>query len=528
MSNGFVSILKAAQNTGEPVEIVLLVSPSRTYSGLVVDIALDAVEIAELDSEGREAGRICIRMDAIAAVRRRTGEPVRCVQAASQLAEAEPEQATLAPPTGPDVAAETPPQGVPTPAQASPLPPEIADEPELEEETAPAPGRSKTDLRIVADENIPYVREAFSRLGAVETLPGRNMKPEHVRDADILLVRSITKVNADLLEGSSVRFVATATIGEDHIDKQYLKDHGIAFSSAPGCNANSVGQYITAALLALCDAFELEPRRLSLGIVGVGNVGAIVHKKASALGIECVLNDPPLAEATGDAKYRPLEEIFECDVVSLHVPLERETAHPTYHLVDDSFLRLMKPRSFLINSARGPVVRTHDLKKALNDGHIRAAVLDVWEGEPLVNTDLLWRVFIGTPHIAGYSFDGKVNGTRQIYEAACAFLNTQPDWDPTPLLPEPEIPLVKLNGAASDPTEEIRKAVYAVYDIWRDDAAMGEILNMSKEKQAGHFDKLRKEYPRRREFFNTKAVISPSNEQLERTMSGLGFQTAAD
>jgi len=378
-------------------------------------------------------------------------------------------------------------------------------------------------VRILADENIPLVREAFGSLGEVTTMSGRAMDAAAVADADVLLVRSITKVNAALLEGSPVRFVATATIGEDHIDKPYLAERGIGFSSAPGCNANSVGQYMTSALLTLANAFSLDLGSMSLGIVGVGNVGKRVLAKTFALGLEGVLNDPPLARETGDPKYGPIDDVFGCDIVTLHVPLAKDGPDPTVHLADASFIRRMKPGAFLFNTSRGPVAAGDAIKQALVDGHLKACVLDVWEGEPAIDTDLLERVFIGTPHIAGYSFDGKVDGTRQIYEAACRFFEIDPTWDFSLLLPEPECPEVRVSGSAADAMDEIRQAVLAVYDIRNDDATMRTILDTPESDRPALFDRLRKEYPRRREFFNTRAVVDPPNQALQEVLRGLGF-----
>ena len=379
-------------------------------------------------------------------------------------------------------------------------------------------------MKIVVDENMPYGKEAFSTLGDVVTMPGRAMDAAAVADADILAIRSVTKVNAALLDGSKIRFVGTATIGEDHVDKAYLEGKGIGFSSAPGCNANSVGQYITAAMLELAEAYDFRLHGTKLGIVGVGNVGSRVLEKASAMGMECVLNDPPLQRETGDAKYRPIDEIFECDIITVHVPLTKEGPDATYHLVDEAFNGSMKPGSILINSARGAVADGNSVKQALSDGHLKACVVDVWEGEPVVDLELLEKVFIGTPHIAGYSFDGKVNGTRQIYEAACAFLGVEPTWDASPLLPAPECPEVRVDGSAKNAEAVLREAVRKVYAIHSDDKAMRGLFDVAEADRGAFFDKLRKNYPRRREFFNTRAVIHPKNPVLETMFSGVGFQ----
>jgi erythronate-4-phosphate dehydrogenase len=375
-------------------------------------------------------------------------------------------------------------------------------------------------MKIIVDENIPYGKEAFSTLGEVITRPGRAISPEDVRDAELLLVRSITKVNAALLEGSSVRFVATATIGEDHIDKTWLAANGIGFSSAPGCNANSVGEYIVAALLHLTGKHGLRLPGMSLGVVGVGNVGSNVARKAAALGMTVVLNDPPLAEFTGDAKYRPLDELLACDFITTHVPLIKEGAHRTVHLIDEAILSRMKPGSFLLNTARGPVVGNGALLEALQRGHLRGALLDVWEGEPEVRLDVLEAVDIATPHIAGYSFDGKVNGTRQIYEAACRHLGVPAAWSVDALLPEPEFPVVSLTGDA----DELKRAVDTVYPLLEDDARMRAIKGQPAEGRAAYFDMLRKTYPRRREFQNTVVKLVEAGDGLVSRLRGIGFR----
>ena len=376
-------------------------------------------------------------------------------------------------------------------------------------------------MNILVDENVPYGKEAFSIVGEVTTAPGRSMTPAMLAKTDALVVRSITKVNAELLTGAPVRFVGTCTIGEDHVDKAWLAEQGIAFSSAPGCNANSVGQYITAALVHLSEKHGIDLQGKRLGIVGVGNVGKRVLQKATALGLECVLNDPPLAEATGDARYRPLEELMDCDFITLHVPIEKGGRWPTYHLANADFLARMKPDAFLINSSRGPVVDNTALEAALREEHLAGAVLDVWEGEPIVRPKLMRLLDIGTPHIAGYSFDGKVNGTRQIFEALCAALDIDATWDPAPLLPTPECPEITLDAATEAP---VYHAVKKVYDISRDDAALRKVCEIPEADRAAFFDQLRKQYPRRREFFNTRVRLNGALPEAAAQLAGIGFQ----
>jgi len=316
--------------------------------------------------------------------------------------------------------------------------------------------------------------------------------------------------------------VATATAGIDHIDTEYLKAAGVGFGYAPGSNANSVAEYVTAALLHLAtkNAFELTGK--SLGIVGHGHVGRLVAGKAAALGMQTVIHDPPLERATGDALYRQMEEIVGCDVVTFHVPLTREGGDATYHLVDDAFLKRLKPGTILFNSARGPVADGVAVGNALDSGHLSACVLDVWEGEPEIDLELLDRVDIATPHIAGYSFDGKVLGTRMIYTAACEFLRLEATWDPAPLLPAPECPEVDLDAQEEN---ALYRTVQQVYDIMGDDKRMREVVNAPEAERGPFFDALRKKYPRRREFGLTTVRLENEAPALTEQIKGLGFRT---
>lgn len=375
-------------------------------------------------------------------------------------------------------------------------------------------------MHIVADENIPLVREAFARHGTVETVAGRCLTRQRLMKADALLVRSVTRVDAALLEGTAVRFVATATIGEDHIDKAWLAANGVGFSSAPGCNANSVAEYLTAALLVVSRerGFALAGRRI--GIVGAGHVGSKVAEKALALGMTPVLNDPPLAEATGDARYRSLEEALDCDVVTVHVPLVKDGPHRTLGLVDAAFFRRMRPGAIFVNTARGDVIDPDALAAALDSGRLGAAVLDVWPGEPNVDPALMARCAIATPHIAGYSYDGKVNGTRQIHAAFCTHFGLTNAWDPAPLMAPPAYPQV---GIAVHGDDGLREAVLRVYDIEADDRAMRGIAALPESDRGAYFDGLRKNYPQRHEFHHTR-VTAPA--RLLPRLDRLGFRIA--
>ncbi|MHC4870600.1 MAG: 4-phosphoerythronate dehydrogenase [Planctomycetota bacterium] len=381
-------------------------------------------------------------------------------------------------------------------------------------------------IKIAADENIPFVREACRGFGNVSAMKGREMSSDTIKDADCLLVRSVTRVNEELLAGSKVKFVGTATIGIDHIDCNFLGKNNIAFTSAPGSNANSVAQYITSALLNLESRHSLDLQSMTLGIVGVGNVGKLVEKKARALGMNIILNDPPREEMEGKEGFSDLAYLLtNSDVVTTHVPLEKESKYPTFKLADSEFFAQMKYGSFYINSSRGKVCDEASLLATLESGRIKDAVLDVWENEPEINAAIFDKISLGTPHIAGYSFDGKVNGTSMIVNRAREYFNIKDMWDAAPLLPVPEVEKITINSNL-DFKGSIRKAVLTVYDIKNDDSNMRKILTTPKEERAVLFDKLRKTYPRRREFFNTTLQANNISPELKNTLTGLGFKTA--
>jgi erythronate-4-phosphate dehydrogenase len=376
-------------------------------------------------------------------------------------------------------------------------------------------------MQIIADQNIPFVKECFSSIGDVSLCAGRQIAPAAVKDADLLLVRSVTDVNAQLLDGSKVRFVATATIGTDHIDLDYLKQRGIAFSAAPGSNANSVAEYITCAILTIAERRHISLSGKSLGIVGVGNVGSRVAKKAAALGLKVLLNDPPLQRQTNDPKYLPLKDLYECDFITFHTPLTKTGIDKTYHLADENLFSSLKSGIVFLNTSRGGVMDTISLKKAIHSKRISACVLDVWENEPNIDAELLEMVDIASPHIAGYSYDGKVAGMIMIYEAACNFLKIKPLHTINDFLPPPPIPSIELNAPLDDPQAAIRHLTKRIYDIEADDARTREILTTPTYNRGKLFDELRKKYPIRREFQNT--VITTENPALAKSLAGIGF-----
>jgi erythronate-4-phosphate dehydrogenase len=379
-------------------------------------------------------------------------------------------------------------------------------------------------LSIVVDENVPFARETFGRLGSVTLLAGRKIGAADVRTADVLIVRSVTRVDEALIDGSCVQFVGTATIGVDHVDTSYLARRGIAFASAPGSNANSVSEYITAALLLLASRQGSRLEGSKIGVVGVGNVGSRVVRKAEALGMTCLLNDPPKRRETGNSRYLPLAMVLEqADYVTVHVPLERGGPDPTWEMGNDEFFRRMKPGACFLNSSRGQVVDEKALLRALDSGRVEAAVLDVWQNEPNIDPATVARVFLGTPHIAGYSYDGKVAATMMLYDALCTHLGTIADVDLDSLLPVAPTPRLELGGAPEDDDELLRLLVPRIYDIRKDDADLRRAAAAGDER-GRQFDLLRKRYPQRREFSNTVLVIPAERPGFRAKAQGLGFK----
>ncbi|MAZ89266.1 MAG: erythronate-4-phosphate dehydrogenase [Cellvibrionaceae bacterium] len=393
----------------------------------------------------------------------------------------------------------------------------------------------KPSLSIVADENIPFVREFFSSMGTVATYPGREMQAAHVAQADVLLVRSVTSVNRQLLENSSVKFIGTCTIGTDHLDQEFLRERGIGFHSAPGCNANSVVEYVLSVLA------DLKPdwQSASFGIVGCGNVGGRLYRKLSALGLPVSVYDPFLS-ADSQADLGGLDQALAADVVCLHTPLTIEGAHPSRHLLNEARLRQLRPGSVLINAGRGPVIDNQALKAVLNERSDLTVALDVWEPEPALDIDLLNQVQRATPHIAGYSFDGKVEGTAMIYRALCQYLGVEPQINAAQLLRGDSSNRQSLALEAFDGTEQeiINQAILAAYRVADDDQRTRDLLTtegcrLDSDVLAQNFDRLRKTYPKRREFPCFEIDSLPNHlsqkekKSLSKTLATLGFTLAS-
>jgi erythronate-4-phosphate dehydrogenase len=378
---------------------------------------------------------------------------------------------------------------------------------------------------IVVNKNTPLAVEAFSRIGKVIALDTLEVSRDAVHDAEILVVRSETKVNRELLDGSSVRFVGTVTIGTDHIDLEYLASRGIAFASAPGSNSNSVAEYLAAALLLWSQRTEQALQEKTIGIVGVGNVGSKVERVARALGMNVLLNDPPLVRKTSNPSFLPLQELMNADVLTLHVPLTKSGQDATYHLFDEARINKMKRGAVLINTSRGPVVETNALHRALSSGHLPTAILDVWEGEPKIDVRLLNKVMLGTAHIAGYSLDGKVNALRMVYEAVCQYLNVPSG---PKIEPEKDAATDKQILIPENVTGErdiLLQAVRQAYDIELDDQMLRTMTSLSEKEHGEYFMRLRAGYRIRREFFNKLVELSPEQAHVQDVLSKLGFMT---
>lgn len=380
-------------------------------------------------------------------------------------------------------------------------------------------------MRIVADENIPLLDAFFAGFGEIKRLPGRSIDRAAVADADILLVRSVTPVTQELLEDTPVRFVGTCTIGTDHLDLDYFEQAGIQWSSAPGCNARGVVDYVLGSLLTLAEIEGVDLAQRTYGVVGAGQVGGRLVKVLQGLGWNVLVCDPPRQAAEG-GDFVSLEDILQrCDVISLHTPLDKGGEHPTWHLLDHPRLQQLKQGAWLINASRGAVVDNAALYETLLDREDLQAVLDVWEGEPKVNTRLADLCVIGTPHIAGYSLDGRQRGTSQIYQALCRVLGQQASIKLADLLPQQWLAQVTLDAGA-DPVWALNMLCRGVYDPRRDDADFRRSL-VGSISQPAAFDLLRKHYPPRREIDGLSVRIAGQSDTLQALVKALGATVLA-
>lgn len=373
-------------------------------------------------------------------------------------------------------------------------------------------------MKILIDENMPYAEALFSELGDVVLKPGRTLTADDLIDVDALMIRSVTKVNAALLEKANrLKFVGTATAGMDHVDQDLLNSKGITFTAAPGCNKVGVAEYVFSSLMVLSQQQGFSIFDKTIGIVGAGQVGSYLAECLSGIGLKVLLNDPP-KQAVGDSRqFTPLEQLLDqADVITLHTPLVHDGEWPTYHLLDQSRLEKLRADQILINAARGPVVDNQALKQRLAKQDGFTAVLDVFEFEPDVDFELLPLLAFATPHIAGYGLEGKARGTTMIFNSYCQFLGADLRADPAALLPIAPVPKMQLSGAWDEAT--LYNLIQMVYDVRRDDALFRRHI-----ATPGAFDSMRKTYWDRREY-SAITLMGDETSNLS-PLAKLGFKT---
>lgn len=376
-------------------------------------------------------------------------------------------------------------------------------------------------IRIVADDKIPFLKGALERVAGVDYLPGGMISNKDLTDADGLIIRTRTQCDRNLLEGTKVQFIATATIGYDHIDKDYCEAAGIRWTNAPGCNSTSVQQYLVSTLLFLANLKNFDLGELVLGVVGVGNVGSKVSTAAEALGMEVLLNDPPRMRREGGQAFVELDKMLErADILTLHVPLNRGGADNTFHMVDEQFIRRVKRDAILINTSRGEVVDEIALLDGIRTGKLSDVVVDVFENEPNINPELLKATTVGTPHIAGYSLDGKANGTTMSVRAISRYFNLGLDeWSP-PDIPMPPEYLLHGDVSGSSKNELLWELVRQTYDVTSDDRR----LRSNPEA----FERLRGDYPLRREPAAYSVRLFQGYPEVTVLLEKLGFSVLTD
>jgi len=376
-------------------------------------------------------------------------------------------------------------------------------------------------MNIVVDENIAYAKKAFSEFGDVHLVDGRKITNCQLKNVDALIVRSITNVNSNLLDGTKVKFVGTATIGSDHIDLNYLEKNNITFADAKGCNADSVAEYVFTTLLKIAADQNIRLNKKSIGVVGIGNIGSRVVRIAEALRMLVLKNDPPLERKGIGKKYVSLDEILQADIITMHVHLNKGGRDNTVHLLNKDNLNQIRNGAIIINTSRGVVINNNALYNITQSKKLYN-ILDVWENEPGVNIDLLNITKIGTAHIAGYSLEGKINGTKMMYEALCNFKGKPPSWIPE--LPEVENKELVLDDSKGDESK-LYNLLSSVYNIEGDDRRMRNIIKLTREEREKYFDQLRKEYPIRREFSNYTVKLREDELYLKIILETLRFKT---
>lgn len=376
-------------------------------------------------------------------------------------------------------------------------------------------------MKILIDNKIPFISGALEAVADVVYLPGNEITPEDMMDADALITRTRTKCDQSLLEGSGVQMIATATIGYDHIDTDYCQEKGIQWTNSPGCNSSSVEQYIVSVLLHLANTYNFKPQEKTIGIIGVGNVGSKVKRVSEALGFKVICNDPPRERKEGAAEFTSLKDLLEqSDIITMHVPLYHEGVDKTIEMADAAFFRSMKSDSFFINTSRGEVVREEELKSVLKDGKLKAAVLDVFQDEPKLDMDLTGMLELATPHIAGYSTDGKSNGTWMCVQALSKHFDLGLDnWKPGNV-PPPSEPTLFADGSEEDSLALITEVYAQIYDVKEDHQ------NLLKAPET--FESLRGSYRIRREASAYNLRLYNDDGTYRNIFEQLGFSVIGD
>lgn len=371
-------------------------------------------------------------------------------------------------------------------------------------------------MKIVVDDKIPYIKGAFENVAEVVYMPGASISKNDVKEADALIIRTRTRCDKNLLEESSVKFIATATIGFDHIDTSYCHQAGIQWTNAPGCNSGSVEQYFGSLMAHLILNGDINPSEATVGIVGVGNVGKKIERLCRCLGVNVLLNDPPREREEGSDGFVTLDVMAEqADIITFHTPLTMSGVDKTFHLLDEVMLQKLKRKPYIVNSCRGEVTANNVIKTGIKTGQLSGAVLDCWENEPDIDLELLDMVSLATPHIAGYSKDGKANGTTMSVQAVSRFFSLQMDNWQAQGVPAPKEPELDVTKIGRDDDLLVWEILRKTYDINAD----SQLLKRSPET----FENQRGNYPVRREYGSysiLNAETYPNNRTL---LSCLGF-----
>jgi erythronate-4-phosphate dehydrogenase len=375
---------------------------------------------------------------------------------------------------------------------------------------------------ILADENIPNVKQSFAAFGEVKTVSGREINTAMLTDVDVLLVRSVTPINEQLLMDSQVRFVGSATTGTDHVDMGYLAKAGVHFSHAHGANARSVTEYVLAVLAQLYITRSIDFFDKKVGIIGLGKVGGGLYKALEKLGIHCIAYDPLIAQDSY-TNMTNLDEVLQADIVCVHTPLTNVGEYPTSYMLDDKQLAKLQQGAVLINAGRGEVIDNKALLEVYNSNSNLITALDVWEHEPAIHQDVLARVDIATPHIAGYSFDGKIRATQMLKNSFCDFFAIDSIAEATVVLSGLEIDI----DSSGESRDVVCAAILSAYPISKDDQGLRQAQMMSDVELAMHFDALRKNYWQRREFSQYTVLISADcSDETQKMLTACGFNLA--